>query len=352
MGNLQGGSNVPYPHFNTSHTDCNASSRYCRTDHLWRFYVDTRASDTKVTKTFSDGTVETTKTPARPQLYDNGSRIGIRGSEKVSDNLDFLYRLEYRSPIDSDHRSLEPRDAWIGVKHKDLGTLKAGRLLSPEPYIRYTWSYPTWGADGNRSNNAVRYESPTWNDTSFMVHYVMDENNKDADSKTDSLHTDGVGVLAKHQTDKYGLGAAYFHADSQKAIHGVKIKNQLRVTGFYNVDDKNQVNFIYQNNRFNDTHYGEPSKHNQGIGIGAHHKLDDKNTIYAHIDYAKNPYGKDGTFKQYTIAADRKVGQKLIVGAEAGYYKETINAPAHEQTLAHKQETSSAGVILFSAYTF
>ncbi|UXZ05638.1 porin [Moraxella nasicaprae] len=320
-------------------------------------YLDTRGSEDKVTKTYSDGTKTVEKTKYRQQLYDNGSRMGIRGEEALNNDISVQYRFEWRSPLDSDQRAFEPRDSWLAIKHKKYGTFKAGRLLSPEPYIRYTWDYPTWGADGNRSNNAIRYESPTFNGTDFMIHYVLDENKKGGESKTESLDTDGVGLLVKHQKDNYALGAAYFYADSQKSLHGVKFKDQLRLTGYYDFDKANQINFIYQKNKFNDVHYGQAAKNNWGLGVGASHKFNDKDTVYAHVNHAVNPYGKDGKYNSVTVAYDRKITDKLILGAESTYYKETINVPAHadkdgKAVLAHKQDTDSLGLILFSAYRF
>ncbi|MDO4894607.1 porin [Moraxella sp.] len=319
-------------------------------------YLDTRGSEDKVTKTYSDGTKTVEKTKYRQQLYDNGSRMGIRGEEALNDDMSVLYRFEWRSPLDTEQRAFEPRDSWLAIKHKKYGTFKAGRLLSPEPYIRYTWDYPTWGADGNRSNNAIRYESPTFNGTDFMIHYVLDENKKGGESKTESLDTDGTGIMVKHAKDKYTIGAAYFYSNSNKSLHGVKFKDQFRATGYYDITPENQINFIAQKNRFNDVHYGQESKNNWGIGIGGSHKFNDKDTIYTHVNYAKNPYGKDGTYHSYTLAADRKVGSRLIIGAETTYYKETINVPAHTEAgkdvLAHKQDTTSLGLIVFSAYHF
>lgn len=313
---------------------------------------DVRGTESTNTKTYADGTVEKTKKEARPQLFDNGSRLGVRGEEKLNDTYEFQYRAEWRSPVDSDARNWEPRDIWVGVKHKDYGTLKAGRLLSPEPYIRYTWGLPTIG-DGHRSNNAVRYESPTVKDTQVMVHYVIDENNE-----TDSHDTDSYSVTVNHSTKDYGIGGAYLYANGNKVLHGIKFKDQFRTTGFYNLNDKHQVNFIYQQNRFNDTHYnGQASKTNTGIGVGTRHKYDDKTAFYTHFDYGKNPSGKEGTYKGYSLAGDYKITKTTLVGSEFGQYQTNYDVPAHttsdgKDVKAHESKTNASYLMVYGQYRF
>lgn len=309
-------------------------------------YAEARASDVKTTTTYSDGS-RTVEKSGRPELYDNGSRMGFRGSEKLNDTLEVLYRVEWRAPFESEHRNFEPRDSWLAVKHQKYGTLKAGRLLSPEAYIRYTYDYPTWGADGNRSNNAIRYESPTIKDTYVWLHYVMDEN-----KETDSLDTDGYGVLVHHKKENYGLGAAYFSTDSHKKLHGVQFKNQFRATGFYKPNKKTQLDFIYQQNDFNDIHYGQASKDNWGIGVGGNYAINDKDTFYLHFNYAENPFGKDGSFKSTSIAAERQFTPNFAAFTELFLSKETINAPAYNGALAHKEQTEDVTLILGTSYRF
>lgn len=316
-------------------------------------YVDARSMPSKTTKTYEDGRKEVSKTSNRPQLYDNGSRAGVRGSEDINADTELQYRFEWRSPVDDTNRNFEARDAWLGVKHKKYGTIKAGRLLSPEAYFRYTWDYPTGGADSNRSNNAVRYESPKFNDTEIWLHYVMDENND-----TDSHGTDGFGIAFKHEKeDKYGIAAAYFGTDGQKTLHGVKFKDQARVTGFYNLNPKTAVNFIYQYNKFNDKHYGQPSKTNSGLGIGISHKLNDKSSAYAHIQGAKNPFGKDGDFKSASIAFEHQFTPKFGAFVEYSHYVTDVNVPTHNDDKgnlikAYKEKSEEPAFIIGTSLRF
>lgn len=120
------------------------------------------------TKTTNKTTNISTSTTDRPYLYSSGSRIGLRGSEKLNDDYEVLYKLEYRLENDGDlrnekikqpdgtektvakTRNFEARDSWIGVKHKKYGTIKAGRMLSLDPYVRYT-AYLASGVDGVRT---------------------------------------------------------------------------------------------------------------------------------------------------------------------------------------------------------
>lgn len=53
-------------------------------------YVDVRSMGSTTTKTYEDGTKEVTKTTTRPYLFDNGSRMGVRGSMDIAPDTEFL----------------------------------------------------------------------------------------------------------------------------------------------------------------------------------------------------------------------------------------------------------------------
>ena len=135
--------------------------------------------------------------------------LALEGLEKLNDDYEVLYKLEYRLENDGDlrnekikqpdgtektvakTRNFEARDSWIGVKHKKYGTIKAGRMLSLDPYVRYT-AYLASGVDGVRTNNTIAYESPKIKDVSFQAMYILDEN-----KETDTIDRDGYSLLVK-----------------------------------------------------------------------------------------------------------------------------------------------------------
>lgn len=324
-------------------------------------------TQTTTTKTFADGTVEKDTKKARPELLDNGSRMRVTGSKTLDSNMDVLYRIEVRSPTDADasdvskKQSFTARDTWLAIKHKDYGTLKAGRLVTPEPYTRYTYTTLPTDIDGTRTNNSIRWESPIYQDgalkdTQLMVHYVLDEN-----GSADTVGTDAVGLFANHAPadDKYALGIAYIYSNDKAN------KYQFRTTGKYDITDQYQVNFIYQQNGYNSKNYGDSvdSKLEQGLSVGGQFKSakDAKNTYYAQVNTAKNPAGKDGDSKALIVGVERAfVPNRLLLGAEYGAYHKNFDVPTHTETnngttntvKSHKLEEKTNELFIYSTIFF
>ncbi|KAA8734740.1 porin [Acinetobacter qingfengensis] len=63
------------------------------------------------------------------QLNSNASRIGVKGEEKLTDNVGVVYTAEWEISADgdeSDAQTFKKRNLFAGLKFKDIGTLKAG----------------------------------------------------------------------------------------------------------------------------------------------------------------------------------------------------------------------------------
>lgn len=63
------------------------------------------------------------------ELNSNASRIGVKGEEKLTDNLDLIYTAEWEISADgdeSDAQTFKKRNLFAGLKFKNIGTLKAG----------------------------------------------------------------------------------------------------------------------------------------------------------------------------------------------------------------------------------
>ena len=280
------------------------------------------------TKTTNKTTNISTSTTDRPYLYNNTSRIGLRGSEKLNDDYEVLYKLEYRLENDGDlrnekikqpdgtektvakTRNFEARDSWIGVKHKKYGTIKAGRMLSLDPYVRYT-AYLASGVDGVRTNNTIAYESPKIKDVSFQAMYILDEN-----KETDTIGRDGYSLLVKKNTDTYNVGAAYAYFGKAKTSYG-KLNYAARVTGNYKINEDYKVGGIYQQISYaND----DSAKNNteQAVGVTLQH-FKDKWTHTAHMNVVNNPSGKKGDGFELIGAIDRDISKNVSAGVDVTY---------------------------------
>ncbi|MFB6348494.1 porin [Moraxella sp. ZJ142] len=274
------------------------------------------------TSTTDKATGVTTTGFDRPGFYDDASRAGIRGSEKLNDTYEVQYRLEYRIPFDNEKRSLEQRDTWLAVKHKKYGTIKAGRLLSPEPYLEY--SLQSTDADGYRTNNSFRYESPTIKDTQLWVQYFMDEN-----SDKDSVGSDGFAVMLKQEKSKYGIGVAYIRATATKSLHGYKLDDALRLSGYYQATPKVRLSTLYQHNN----HVDFPTE--KGITATIEHTNDHEVGKNIWVSYTDNHVGygeSGGTQYGIGVGANKNLSKSVNVSADLEYYHSSYPAKVVRET--------------------
>ncbi|KQQ40097.1 hypothetical protein ASF61_04680 [Duganella sp. Leaf126] len=110
----------------------------------------------------------------------DGSRVGLRGSDRLGEDTELLVTLEAGFNLDdggaSQPGSLFNRQAWLGIADRRLGTLIAGRQYAP--YFTFMSPLGPLGAvtgaagaaagdiDGLsiiiRNSNAIGYTSPDW----------------------------------------------------------------------------------------------------------------------------------------------------------------------------------------------
>lgn len=264
--------------------------------------------DIEHTWTKNKETGEVTKNMGNPKLSDDASRLRITGKEKLNDQVDVAYRLEWRVPHDVNERSLEPRDAWVALTHKTYGTLKAGRLLTPDPYVNY--GVRSTAVDGIRANNGIRYESPDMKGTSVMVHYIMHEGKE----KTDDLGTDGYAATITHsQKDKFSVGATYLYTDSLKATHGYQIKYAMRLTGEYYPTPDWRIGTLYQQNRRVNMPYTE-----RGLGTVLTYQKSSFNP-YISNSYVTGYGGNDSTYKDIAVGIGKEITKNVSVDSEVGF---------------------------------
>lgn len=144
------------------------------------------------------------------ELVDNSSRIGLKGSETLTDGLEAIYQFEYGTYVDdgdSDGRTLGQRNIYIGLRG-DWGSLLAGKVDTPlkrvqnkvdlfndlEGDIGYLF------AGEVRASNTVQYRSPVLAESlSGSVAYITYE-----EEGVDP----GVSASGSFQRGAFYLGAA------------------------------------------------------------------------------------------------------------------------------------------------
>ena len=64
------------------------------------------------------------------KVNSNASRIGVKGEEKLTDNLSAVYLAEWQVNTDGDGTDLGMRNRFVGIKSNGVATLKVGRFDS------------------------------------------------------------------------------------------------------------------------------------------------------------------------------------------------------------------------------
>ncbi|WP_066800506.1 porin [Moraxella oblonga] len=251
----------------------------------------------------------------RTQLNSNTSRIGFKGSEKLTKEIDLLYQLEYGIDIDAKtnyddegnaKNQFYARDTYLGLSHKRFGTAVAGRLTTIDDYVNY--ANVTKGGviggdnvlasfDGPRANNAFAYFSPTFNGLQFMAMYALDE--KKDGGLGDGRDGFGVGVKYEPNGAPYMGGLSYIQAAGDFRA--------ARLSGAYALNPQITLGALYQN-----TQFGKDSKKENAFTVSGKYKIAQTPwTTYAQADFVDNFDGTD---------AERS---RLAVGGEYSFNKAT-----------------------------
>lgn len=276
-------------------------------------FLTVDASNTKAT--YKSGIIQTPEDINTSGLNSNSSRIGLRGSEALTADIDVVYQLEYGINIDNGDDTVkkvvgvkpkldkngqvqyEPdfkeekikkdqfyaRDTYLGLAHKEYGTLLAGRLTTIDNNVDFASVLeannvgdigPTFSAP--RANNAFAYVSPERNGAQFLAMYAFD-------SDTDE------GSLANK--DQYGIGATYstgpINAGASYIAYGKN--NHLRLSGNYAVSPTLTAGALYQISKFDEVN----SKKENTLIVSGEMKTATPWTAYGQVALIKNVKGKD-----------------------------------------------------------
>lgn len=271
-----------------------------------------------LTLDLQDGDKNSPAKDSRSQLNSNASRLGVKGSENLTANTDLVYQLEYRLEVDDNTQQFTSRDTYLGLAHKQFGTLVAGRLTAIDSYVDYA-NVTVGGViggdnvlasfDAPRANNAFAYFTPERNGIQLMGMYVMDENNA-----TDNLGRDAFGVGAKYEpsTMPVKAGVSYIQAGDFRTA---------RVSGAYALSPTLTAGALYQHTKF----ATKGSEKENAFTVSANYKVAQTPwTAYGQVDVVDNVGG-----------AKNSDAQRLAVGGKYAFNK---NTTAHMYGAFLKQE--------------
>ena len=172
---------------------------------------------------------ETGSASVRQTKVDSGgvstSRFGFKGSEDLGGGLKANFQLEQGINIDNggaqDNTKAFSRQAWVGVSG-GFGEVQLGKVWTSYDDIRLSAndtfnaniaaSRATWAPYSDRTNNGIKYTSPTFGGISGSVTYSFGED-KTSTNGASSLASLGlqyangpVFVGFAHQAEKAGTG--------------------------------------------------------------------------------------------------------------------------------------------------
>ena len=327
-------------------------------------YLTVDASNAKATS--KSGIVQTKEDTNESGLNSNSSRIGLKGSEALTADIDVVYQLEYGINIDSGDDTVsqvvgvkpkyqsgnvvldnngqvqyEPvfgdkkvkkdqfyaRDTYLGLAHKQYGTLLAGRLTTIDDNVDFASVLegnnvadigPTFGAP--RANNAFAYVSPEYNGAQFLGMYAFDSDTDEGGLAKD----DQFGVGATYSTGPINAGATYIHYGDD---------NHIRLSGNYAVSPALTVGALYQISKFgvaaknqkasplNDGNVGD--KKENTLIVSGEMKTATPWTAYGQVTLVKNAAGVDGEKKMGVGVGGKYAFNKATTGhVYTGYINE------------------------------
>ena len=137
------------------------------------------------------------------EINSHSSRLGLKGSEAVTDNTDIIYKLEYGFSVDGDKSDFKSRDTYIGVANKKLGEFRVGRnstVLDNVNNVTLTEGYWDNLGDGklksekelralnmlddSRQNSSIVWIAPKYKELplELALQYAADENFEDSNN--------------------------------------------------------------------------------------------------------------------------------------------------------------------------
>lgn len=263
-------------------------------------------------------------------LESNASRIGIKGSERLSDSVEAIYLFEYEANVDdNDDDALKQRNIYVGVKG-NFGQVIAGHFDTPlknaqnkvDLFNDLRGDIKNYiSPNDNRTDNSVMYSSPSLNGLVANVAYIASEDEERDDGKSLSLTytTDSLYLALAFDQDVEAEGAEALRAVAQFDItawqlgvlyeqyeeEGADSQDAWVVSAQYNVNDKWALKAQYGRSEI-------------AFGYGAGLTTDESESTSIGADYKVNSNFKIYGFYTTITAEDEGVAEDVVDNQYAG----------------------------------
>ena len=173
-------------------------------------------------------------------MYNNTSRLGVRGEEDLGGGLSAIYQYEFGVDVTEGGNFNSNRPKWVGLKGSNWGSVTAGTQWTPYYNVigvgdifnsSKVFDNATYlgKAFGERMDNSLIYSSPNWSGFGFQAMLVMNGSCGSSDPQTpndlckvnpdNKLYgnlTDGVdmyNISATYKNGPFFAGATYMALD-------------------------------------------------------------------------------------------------------------------------------------------
>jgi len=241
-------------------------------------------------------------------VQSGSSRLGVKGTEKISDSLSAIYQMEWGVDMTDGEgngdTNISSRNQFVGLKHNDVGTLIVGRHDTPMKMAisKHDLFGDQIGDNGNivgripglsagwnlRTQNTIAYLTPNLSGFSAIVAYVADHDRRLDESdkpnfNDDDNDFDAWSVSANYDFQgMFDITAAYEQhniASDAAKLAGIKDNEKSWLIGASTNLAGVKINALYQN-------IEDFARNDSDIyGVGAAYAFG-ANTIKAHYYYA------------------------------------------------------------------
>jgi predicted porin len=239
-------------------------------------------------------------------VYNNSSRLGVRGEEDLGGGLAAIYQYEFGVDITEGGNLNSNRPKWVGLKGNSWGSITLGTQWTPYYNVMgvadiFNSNRPFSNSTvylgnqfGTRMDNSVVYSTPNWSGFSAQAMLVMNGTGSAGDKLSTSCVdisncprslSDGVdlwNIAATYKNGPFFIGATYL------ALNG---------DSFDTVFNTNPVTFIDRTRpAFDGDQWGVALGYNQGpFALTLNYENGDANNAY--FGTVQNIYGT----AQYTF---------------------------------------------------
>lgn len=208
---------------------------------------------TSVDVTNTGGTDAGTET----HVSSNSSRIGIKGKEKISDDMNAVYGLEWGVDVaESNGAGLTDRNQYVGLEGKSWGNVKVGYMDTPNKTIgrkvelfgdqlgdarTLTSTFDGDTTSDRRAQDAIMYTSPDLNGFKVQAALINEDDGDQGYSANAMFEKNGIFVGVGHTNIDTGkaINASGTTTTSTQTsrIAAAYDTGKVKVTGMYQKDN-------------------------------------------------------------------------------------------------------------------